>query len=96
MNTAKLIKAGLKGFRGDARLYKLTPSLNEKDYNGHHKADHEYVLVSASHGAFSGPETYIFPANKRGDVTDWGELGGSFKGGLDHKQALENAGYSIE
>lgn len=55
----------------------------------------EYVWVSAANVMFSGPETYIFPCDADGEVTDWGELPGSYKGGLDHEEALAEAGYEI-
>ena len=48
----------------------------------------KYVIVSAADAMFSGPETYIFPANKDGEIVDWGELNGSYKGGYDHDKAL--------
>lgn len=44
---------------------------------------------------FSGPETYIFPANEDGKVVHWAELEGSFRGGLDHERALRNAGFEV-
>ena len=56
--------------------------------------DHRWLIVSAVH-AWSGPETYIFPANEKGEVTNWHELDGSFQGGMDHELALQNAGYEI-
>ena len=63
------------------------------DREREHATDH--VIVSAVVAMFSGPETYIFPANDKGEITDWGELDGSFKGDLDHAQALRNAGYEV-
>jgi hypothetical protein len=54
-----------------------------------------YVVISAVNAMFSGPETYIFPASSNGEVIDWCELDGSYKGGLDHVQALRQAGYGI-
>lgn len=56
----------------------------------------KHVLVSAVVAPFSGPETYIFPADESGKVVYWGELDGSYRGGMDHAQALTNAGYTIE
>jgi hypothetical protein len=90
MKTAKLIM-NIKGWRGDARLYKLSEPV---EYNAEEKKT-KFVIVSAVHTSFSGSETYIFPANKDGAVTDWGELEGSFRGGLDHVVALENAGFTV-
>jgi hypothetical protein len=78
----------IAGMRGDARLYELSRPLE----------GHRYVIVSAT-CAYSGPETYIFPARK--DATDckgiksWGDLNGSYRGGLNHGQALRNAGYKV-
>lgn len=56
---------------------------------------HNIVVVSATNVPYSGPETYIFPGDDTGKITGWGELEGSYKGGLDHTKALENAGYTV-
>lgn len=80
----------LAGFTGTATLYELTPPLK-----GDGKA-YRYVAVSATVALFSGPETYIFGANKSGEVTQWMELPGSYRGGLDHAEALRNAGYEVQ
>ncbi len=47
-----------------------------------------YVVVSAVVVPYTGAETLIFPANEAGEVLSWGELDGSYRGGLDHEQAL--------
>jgi len=73
------------------RLYRLSEPLHGY---GDDVAD-EFVVVSAIVAMFSGPETYIFPGNEAGEVTDWGELPGSFKGSLDHESALRGAGYTV-
>jgi hypothetical protein len=75
----------ISGWTGDAALYRLDEP--------HEGADH--VIVSATVAMLSGPETYIFPASAEGEVTDWGELEGSFRGGLDHAEALRRAGYQL-
>lgn len=67
------------------RLYKTNPPLD----------GNKYVIVSAVMAILSGPETFIFPSNKDGDITEFGELNGSYKGGLSHQIALENAGYEV-
>lgn len=83
---AKLIEnIGSNGGPGYWRLYRC-------DQGG---ALPEYVIVSAAVVPISGPETYIFAANKNGQVTDWIELPGSFRGALDHERALRNAGYEV-
>jgi hypothetical protein len=91
---ATFIKS-LDGFRGDARLYKLNPPLEDRGYSDDEIKKHEFVIVSAVNAMFSGPETYIFPATSDGEVVDYGELDGSFKGDQDHARALENAGYEV-
>jgi len=84
MMEAKLLKHDLAGFQGSANLYQVDPPLD----------GHEYVVVSAAMVPFSGPETYIFPASKEGIIYNFGELEGSYRGGLDHEIALKNAGYT--
>lgn len=53
------------------------------------------VITSAVDVPYSGPETYVFPANEEGEIISWAELVGSYKGKLDHKLALYYAGYSV-
>ena len=72
--------------RGDQRLYKVDPPMVDDDGESH-----EYVVVSAVTGWFE--ETYIFPADENGRITDWGELEGSTGGIYDHAGALGAAGY---
>lgn len=85
----------LTDFTGDARLYKVDPPIEQKDWEGNVEATHEYVIASATNVMFSGPETYLFPANEAGEVIDWGELDGSYRGGFDHEAALTGAGYEV-
>jgi hypothetical protein len=93
--TATLVR-NLTGFQGDARLFRLTPPVTVTDWADETTTLHEYVIVSATTAMSSGPETYIFPANADGEVVDWCELHGSFRGGLDHEAALNGAGYTID
>ena len=93
--TATLVKSNLPGATGVAHLYRLDPPIEQTDWDGNVEATHEYVRVSATSVMFSGPETYIFPADETGDVIDWGELDGSYGGGLDHEEALRGAGYEV-
>ena len=97
-NKATFIKA-LADFAGHAALYKCEPPMEYEDYdsdtNDYVTKTTEFVIVSAANVILSGPETYIFPADESGEVTDWGELSGSYRGGLEHKKALRGAGYSI-
>ena len=90
--TAKFIKE-LDGWTGEARLYKVTPPTKYDELEEGETTD--FVVVSATFAAFSGSETYIFPSDSEGNVLDWGELPGSFRGEHNHKRALINAGYSV-
>lgn len=93
--------ATLPGYQGDARVYRVTPPM---EYSGigwrrdEPTLHTDYVIVSAADVMFTGPETYIFPAKKAGDTFEpinFLELEGSFRGDLDHEQALANAGYEV-
>ena len=72
----------LAGWTNDARLYKTDGEPN-------------HVIVSGA-WAYSGPETYIFPANSAGQVTDWAEMEGSFRGEIDHERAIREAGWTLQ
>lgn len=54
-----------------------------------------FVIVSAASVPFSGPETYIFPATFDGRIASYGELSGSYRGGLSIETALSNADYTV-
>jgi len=56
---------------------------------------HRYVVASAVIAPFSGAETYLFPADAQGEITDWDELPGSIRGTLEHGDAIEAAGYEV-
>jgi hypothetical protein len=55
----------------------------------------EFVRSSAAITFDHGPETYLFPCDSEGNVNDWGELPGSFIGGMSHDDAIRRAGYEI-
>ena len=80
-------------FTGDARLYRLEPPITYPEWGERETA--EYVIVSAVNAFYTGPETYIFAADENGNVLDWGELDGSFRGSCDHNAALSRAGYGV-
>lgn len=92
MKTATYIK-DLERFTGEAKLYELSEEIKLYDWNDKLKGTTKFVVVSATNVLFSGFETYIFPANEDGNVTDWGELSGSYRGGLDHDVALNGLGF---
>jgi len=79
-------------FQGTAYLYKLSEPIpynwnwKEKKYTD----ETEYVVASGVHAMFSGPETYIFPADEEGKVLGWGELPGSQQGYIDPERAIRN------
>ena len=84
----------LDGFTGHASLYELSEpaAYGYGDDAGHTT----FVVVSATNAIFSGPETYIFAADKKGKVKSWSEMEGSYRGDLDHAKALRGAGFTIE
>ena len=96
MKTATEIKR-LEGFTGDARLYKLSDPMGyDFDWDTDElQKETDHVIVSATVALFTGLETYIFPADAEGKIANWGELPGSYRGGLDHATALRGAGYEI-
>lgn len=55
---------------------------------------HKHVVTSYSR-SFLPAETYIFGANKDGDIKEWTELSGSRKGFYDHEKVLTDLGYEI-
>jgi len=72
----------------NARLYKLDPPCEYED--GHT----EYVITSGIYASdHEGLETYIFPADAKGNCLDWQELKGSFCGEINHERALKGLGY---
>ncbi len=80
--TATFIKK-IDNDTSDQKLYKMNPPLDGC----------EYVVVSGVNAMGTGPETYIFGADSKGKIRDWDELDGSFRGSIDHEQALQDAGY---
>ena len=96
MKTAKLIKDVSENFNGKACLYELSVPIAEYSWDEDEKPNtHKFVICSTAHAIYSGPETYIFPANENGEVVDWGELEGSMRGNYSHEECLESAGYKL-
>jgi hypothetical protein len=92
VKTARFIKEQVSPVGAVQRLYQLSEPIAKYGADGD---SGPYVIVSGVWAMFSGPETYIFPADATGKVTDWGELEGSFRGSIDHERALRAAGYDI-
>lgn len=87
----------LEGYMSDARLYKLSQPVMFKTKMDGPEHPTLYVVVSATNCPVTGrPETYIFPANEGGEVLDWLELKGSFRGELNHAKAIANAGWRLQ
>lgn len=102
MKTAQLVKKLQSHYKDqNIRLYKCNPPMEYEKWN--YETDSictnctEYIVVSAISIAFdtARPETFIFPADEDGNITSWGELDGSYQGGMDHGVALKRAGYEI-
>ena len=76
-------------------IYKLEPPLKYEEFTGGDWSEQEteYILISSS--SMCGMETYIFPADRSGVVTDWGELNGSVKGYVQAEDILESIGYTL-
>jgi len=86
VKTATYIR-DIDGMRGIAKLYRLSEPAPYDD------GTTAYVVVSkVDHWT---TETYIFPANEKGNIIDWGKLDGSQKGDVSHEQALHDAGYEV-
>lgn len=95
MKTAKLIKENLPDYSSKANLYELSEEMKLHLSVKKGFIFSKYVVVSAAVAMFGGPETYIFLSDSEGKILQWCECEGSFKGELDHNQALENAGYDV-
>lgn len=97
VKTATFIRT-VPNWRGNARLYKLSvPMTENRDWeNPPCIRSYDFVVVSAIIAPYSGPETYIFGAHENGEVGNYSELDGSFRGELDHAKALRGAGYEIK
>ena len=89
----------LDRFTGHASLYELDEEIGygEGWYEpGEFAGYTRYVVVSATDVMPSGPETYIFPADEDGNVLSWQEMTGSYRGGLDHAEALRRMGATVD
>jgi hypothetical protein len=92
--TATFIKDLDLGSRGDQKLYRLSESV---PYGWHDEDEGrpttEYVVISGVCNQYAH-ETYIFPGDADGEIIDWGEMDGSFRGAVDHERAIREAGWS--
>lgn len=84
MNTNR-IAIKIKNVKSNQILWEVMPRIE----------GHKYVITSASNVEFTGPETYMFAADEKGNIVDWCELPASYRGELDHKKCFENINYKI-
>jgi len=93
LGTATFVRK-VTDWRSDARLYRVDPPITYDNWGGGAPKTTDHVIVSAVL-AYSGPETYIFPAMADGEAINMGELDGSQRGDVSHEEALEAAGYEV-
>jgi len=93
MKTATLMgkKSSMDGVV-QRRHYRLSEPIVFHGTAGRDSSDHVIVFAATVLGE---PETYIFAADASGDITCWVECDGSFRGALDHDEALRRAGYEV-
>lgn len=91
MPHATFVKKRLGRPDGIAAVFRLSEPIKYKNKTT------EYVWVSAVPyvGSFEGPETYIFPSDAEGEVLDWLELDGSFRGEMNIEKALAGLGFPV-
>lgn len=77
----------VEGNRADQCLWRLSEPYVLNRYEDE-PLSVDYVITSAVVAPYSGAETYVFAANEDGKVLDWGELRGSFRGELNHDEAI--------
>jgi hypothetical protein len=84
MNTNRTARK-IKNINKHQILWEVLPKIN----------GHKYVVTSAKSVQFSGPETYMFGADENGEIVDWCELPGSYRGELNHQKCFEEIGYNV-
>lgn len=87
----------LKKWRGDARLYKLTPALAENVtqfwFEEEHETDTvEYIVISQAESDHRGSETRIYFSDKNGNVEERNPIK-NMRG--SREQALQSLGYKL-
>jgi len=93
MIKAKFIRDLTDGWTGTAKLWELSEPIQYGWISLAEKTN--FIITSAAYAYETGPETHIFPADKNGIVLNWSELGGSFRGDLDHERVICKAGFEI-
>lgn len=77
------------------KLWLLSAPVSVSSWLNNSDEPTEFVVTSAVIALHSGPETYIFPSDSSGEVTRFIEMDGSYRGGLNHEQAILGAGWVI-
>lgn len=97
MKTATWIRDVSAHFNGSAALHRLSEPVVCHVWDSSHETVEvvEWVVASAVNVPFSGPETYVFPANEDGEAVSFAEMEGSYRGGLDHGEALRGLGFEV-
>lgn len=83
----------IRSGQGEGEVWKANQPIPYRFYSGEgyekDTGETQYIWVSAVNVPYSGPETYIFPCNEEGEILDWGELPGSFRGETNIPKALD-------
>jgi hypothetical protein len=85
MNTNRIARK-IKNVNKNQILWEVMPRIE----------GNKYVVTSISDLAFSGPETYMFAADENGNIINWNELPGSYRGELNHGKCFKEIGYKID
>lgn len=75
------------GSQAHQKLWKLSEPVKYED-----EKVTKYVVTSAVY-AYSGPETYIFACDHKGEIICWSQMDGSFRGEMNHERAIIDAGW---
>lgn len=86
MRKIEFIRDISERFKGTAHLYKVDPPVEYLESEETSNLT-PYVCASAGMVPLMGPQVFIFPANGKGELLDWGEIGGR-KGTLDIEKVM--------
>lgn len=98
IGTATLVRRQRSGGGADQGLYLMDPPFESMDAwseDPEETTRHRYVLASKAYVSWTGPETYLFAADRDGNVTDWAELSGSLRGDYTDEEVFDLSGYEV-
>jgi hypothetical protein len=81
--------------REQKAFYEKLPVGNPSRAEGIRQAEETISLFTRPNRIEFEVETFLFPADKFGEVKDYGEMEGSQKGTLDHRKPFEDVGYTV-